>query len=681
MIRKKERQSVDEFMTQFPQTDHKSKDLVNLIYNCMNDDEKIGNKGLKKEFYSKEMAEKKRLRMVQDKLIRSKAELDEIAEREDIKPKTKEEIQREKERIESEKDIEKYMYGHPTINGKVNIYVGKKFRKKKQEEEEEDTYDLRGTHSVLSNILQVQMEKDKKKMEKYGYRRHHKDEEKKKKSIFSPEHEQRFKQQAIEYQKHLELRRLEQKRKEKLLNESKNNVSNNNNNYKYPIQTKRVESYYDKKKSDNNLGELMDRIDKMDERFTQKINYNYTERPDKELMNKKEWESINIDYNNNVTNYGKNSNYSNQNNNNDIINGEESIMNYVDETNYNSSGYNTNTNYTDYTSNYNNSETAGNNMVQNLTEENPNIIQDPLEIEREVERVNKEFSESDFTNMFDYQDVDGFRPKRQYIKRKRGRPYDFSSLYTSNSNSDSTPKRKYTTYNKDTPTPRKRRRRNFFERLSRNYYSNKDSENNDMNLLEILFKEYGYNNIVYILTGSPDIKLGENKIRKIKNGLCNLLGFEKNLSRIIETIINMRKASLVDESWIKGKYNYRTRNKNNVNLTSYHYHLSMNDGFIYKFKVDKILNDGSVKFSCCEDKCLARGILYPRIRKFVIIEQHSLTALQHGYLQKGYDKYQFKMENKKWKEIQLKDNLDEKKSYIDWHRGTESVPEEETQEI
>jgi hypothetical protein len=320
--------------------------------------------------------------------------------------------------------------------------------------------------------------------------------------------------------------------------------------------------------------------------------------------------------------------------------------------------------------------------VDNLTEENTdNVTQDPYEIEREVERVNKEFNESNITNMFDYDDVDGFRQKRPYIKRRRGRPYDFSSLYKSNSNSD-TPKRKYNTNNKNTPTPRKRRRRNFFERLSRNYYSNKDSENNDMNLLEILFREYGYNNIVYILTGSPDIKLGENKIRKIKNGLCNLLGFERNLSRIIETIINMRKNSLVDESWIKGKYNYRTRNKNNINITSYHYHLSNNDGFIYKFKVDKILNDGSVKFSCCESRCLARAILYPRIRKFVIIEQHSLSALQHDYLQKGYDKYQFKMENKKWKEIQLKDNQDEKKSYIDWHKATEPIPEEEeTQEI
>ena len=46
-----------------------------------------------------------------------------------------------------------------------------------------------------------------------------------------------------------------------------------------------------------------------------------------------------------------------------------------------------------------------------------------------------------------------------------------------------------------------------------------------------------------------------------------------------------------------------------------------------------------------------------------------MAALQHDYMQEGYDKYQFKMEYKKWKEIQLKDNQDEKKSYIDWHKA------------
>ena len=35
----------------------------------------------------------------------------------------------------------------------------------------------------------------------------------------------------------------------------------------------------------------------------------------------------------------------------------------------------------------------------------------------------------------------------------------------------------------------------------------------------------------------------------------------------------------------------------------------------------------------------------------------------------GYDKFQFKMEYKNWKEIQLKDNRDENKSYIDWHKA------------
>ena len=65
-----------------------------------------------------------------------------------------------------------------------------------------------------------------------------------------------------------------------------------------------------------------------------------------------------------------------------------------------------------------------------------------------------------------------------------------------------------------------------------------------------------------------------------------------------------------------------------------------------------------------------------------MIEKHSLFGLQHDYLLMGYDKYQYKMEYKRWKEIQLKDNQDEKKSYIDWHKATEPIPEEEeTQEI
>ncbi len=146
-------------------------------------------------------------------------------------------------------------------------------------------------------------------------------------------------------------------------------------------------------------------------------------------------------------------------------------------------------------------------------------------------------------------------------------------------------------------SPLKRRRRYFFDYLGRSYYSSKDSENNDMNFLEILFKEYGYNNIIYILTDSPEIKLGENKIRKIKNSISDLLGYEKNLPKIVETVINMRKSHLVDESWIKGKYNYRTRNRNNINLNTYHYRLH-SDGYIYKFKVDKFLRDGSIKFRC-----------------------------------------------------------------------------------
>ena len=188
-----------------------------------------------------------------------------------------------------------------------------------------------------------------------------------------------------------------------------------------------------------------------------------------------------------------------------------------------------------------------------------------------------------------------------------------------------------------------------------------------MNLLEILFKEYGYNNIVYVLTDSPEIKLGETKIKKIKSGLNTLLGCENNIARVIETIVKMRKSQLIDESWIKGKYNYRTRNKNNLYIASYHYQLN-SDGFIYKFKHHKILHDGSIRFKCCDPKCNGRGVLFPRIRKFKMFSKHSLAPLEHDYIKNGYDKFQYKMEHKCWKEMSLKDNPDDKKTYIDWHK-------------
>ena len=139
-----------------------------------------------------------------------------------------------------------------------------------------------------------------------------------------------------------------------------------------------------------------------------------------------------------------------------------------------------------------------------------------MALEREVEKINKEFNERDYTRIIDSTNLesdDFVRQKRQYTRRKRGRPFnnDLGSFIHNINNNNSAKliqRKRYTPHKERDKTPRKRRRRNFFDYLSKNYGS-KESESNDMNLLEILFKEYGYNNIVYILTGSPDIKLGK----------------------------------------------------------------------------------------------------------------------------------------------------------------------------
>ena len=94
-----------------------------------------------------------------------------------------------------------------------------------------------------------------------------------------------------------------------------------------------------------------------------------------------------------------------------------------------------------------------------------------------------------------------------------------------------------------------------------------------------------------------------------------------------------------------------------------------NDGYIYKFKAQKIIHDGGIKFKCCDPRCNGRGVLYQRIRVFKTIEKHNLGPLQHNYIRKGYDNFQFKMENNIWKEVSIKNNPDDKKRYIDWHKN------------
>jgi len=194
-------------------------------------------------------------------------------------------------------------------------------------------------------------------------------------------------------------------------------------------------------------------------------------------------------------------------------------------------------------------------------------------------------------------------------------------------------------------------------------------KSNETNLLEILFKEYGYNNIIFTITGNNENKIGENKMKKIRAGLNSLLGYEKNTKKIIETIVNMKKFNLIDDScYAKGnRSNFRNKNRNNVSITSYHYHLDK-DGYIYKFEVEKILKDGNVVFKCCDKKCEGKSILYTKQKSFKTVERHNLTGLEHNYIQNGYDKFQLKMELRNWNDIQLKKYPEPRNCYIEWHR-------------
>jgi len=780
IIRKKVGQKVDDIMSQFPQSDHSSKDLYNLIYNVIDED-----KGLKNEFIRKEISEKKRQmqeqkvmsQMIQDRLVQGKAAMDVKVGRTppipiprepsrsmplSIPKEYKEQI-KEKQRPWTEKEMERYMYGHPTINGKINVYGGRKVRKKKEEIVEEDGYDLRGTQLLLSNILQKQMEKNRKKMEKINLLKEYTfDEDKKKPSIFSPESESKFREKAIEYSRMLEIKRIEAKKNEKMLkSENKINYNNYTNKINRYYEPRKWVEPYENKKTDNNLGEIIDKIDKLDDGINKKII------EEKKIEEKNVNDTIKTENNNIVNNLIKDIKDNLKDNEaediitthvnppkktneilpeikNQVIKEEKKeIKNEVkipekiiekkenkieikkeekkleqkevkmveekEETkeinkNIINNTMNTINTNKDKVINYKEKSPTINSSLSNHQPKKESEIKetdtintnstnaetvkrDSMDLEKEAE---KDFTEKDYAAMIDSQklgeeDYTGTNTsnnntqdhdsENQLMKKKRGRPYyEFTTTLTESISEKILQKK-----NNPPPFPsytsflfnnsRKKRRRGFFDYLiQRSYYSNIDGESNDINFLEILFREYGYNNIVYILTDSPEIKLGETKIKKIKGGLENLLGYEENLARIIETIINMRKSHLVDESWIKGKYNYRTRNKNNINITSFHYRLHK-DGFIYKYRVERILQDGSIMFICCDCHCQAKGILFPRIRKFVVIEKHSLLGMQHDYLQEGYDKYQYKMEYKRWKEIQLKDNQDEKKSYIDWHKA------------
>ena len=285
IIRKKEKQSVDEFMSQFPQTDNKSKGLYNLIYNVMNDDEKKGERGLKNEFYKKEISEKKRQiqeqkvvsQMIQERLVKGKIDMDEKA-RTDKYPNSEgsslnEEGEKGKEKVKqmSEKEMERFMYGHPTINGKLNVYGGRKVRRKKKEiEEEEDPEDLKikGTHFLLSNIIQKHMEKNRKKMEYINLRKSYDfDEDKDRELEYKAELESKLKEKAIEYSRMVEIKRIEAKKNEKII-KTENKLNYSNKIYKYPDYKKDT---YDKHKTENNLGEIMDKIDKLDEGIIKQV--------------------------------------------------------------------------------------------------------------------------------------------------------------------------------------------------------------------------------------------------------------------------------------------------------------------------------------------------------------------------------------------------------------------------
>ena len=518
-----------------------------------------------------------------------------------------------------EKNFEKFMYGHPTINGNDTVYKGRKTRKKVKVVEEE-TYDLRPTQNVLSSILRTQMEKNRKKMENGEFSN-------------SLDNTQNSTENAligaITANNIAQFNRSpsypQQQRGNNLLTKENDNFLSNSNNMNNLSNNSINNSQVSTPPQNNGVvSSLFSEL----EREALKANREFNEREKVMSMG-----MINALSNQLRPNPSPSPNMVDSNgkplvkrkrgrppkNPNKNINGilNTGAQNATITTNItptpNIANPNTNINTNNNTNiNINNDMNQNPNNNINITP-NPNVITNTSQ-----------------TTIPPPEKKD--RTPRKYNKRGRGR--SFGDYFYGSHYGDSLMG---------------------------------DNENNDMNLLEILFKEYGYNNIVYVLTDSPEIKLGETKIKKIKSGLSTLLGYENNIAKVIETIINMRKSNLIDESWIKGKYNYRTRNKNNLYIASYHYQLS-NDGFIYKFKNSKIMHDGSIRFKCCDPNCNGRGVLYPRIKVFKTFAKHTLAPMEHEYMKDGYDKFQFKMESKKWKEMSLKDNPDDKKSYIDWHK-------------
>jgi hypothetical protein len=198
-------------------------------------------------------------------------------------------------------------------------------------------------------------------------------------------------------------------------------------------------------------------------------------------------------------------------------------------------------------------------------------------------------------------------------------------------------KKKYDPYlSKAKKLNEKKKKNNLIvEYLNNKYLKNKYNNNNngsqEENLLDILIKEYGYNNIIYTITGNNEGKIGENKMKKIRNGLNNLLAYETNTKKIIENLINMKKNNKIDENNIKANKNYNMKYRNKNVMVSFHYHLN-EDGFIYKFEVEKIINEEYIIFKCCDNHCEAKGILYPKKKLFKIYKNHSLSALLHNYI-------------------------------------------------
>jgi hypothetical protein len=196
---------------------------------------------------------------------------------------------------------------------------------------------------------------------------------------------------------------LEAKRKEKLINSENKNIYIHNN---FIEKIKRVEDMKSNSDGFKSLGDIMDKIDKMDYKVT--IGNGNENTLDKETLNKNEWDAIKADNNPN------NNNTSNNNNPNN--NFEIDVINYVD---------------LDH-NNYSNANETMSETVRNFSEEIDYIDQDqdPYEIEKEVERVNKEYADIDYSTLIFSQNLDSddfIRQKYQYIKRKRERPYDYNS--------------------------------------------------------------------------------------------------------------------------------------------------------------------------------------------------------------------------------------------------------------